>query len=249
VRAMRITIVSDIHSNLAALEAVLHHAEDRRAIEGVWSMGDVVGYGPQPNEVIALLAGHAALGVTGNHDLAATGQIDTNEFNGDAATACAWNAAALSVESAEFLRALPEVTSPPAWNCVLCHGSLRDPAWEYMATEEAALAQFELMETPWSFVGHTHIPLVIEMDAAGELHAQKPESGETVPLAGRRLIVNPGGVGQPRDGDPRAPYAILDTQEQTVEFWRVSYAIGDTQRHMQDAGLPARLIRRLAVGR
>jgi len=246
---MRIAVVSDIHSNVAALEAVLRHAEGRHALGGLWSLGDVVGYGPQPNEVIALLAGQPSLCVSGNHDLAASGQIDSNEFNGDAATACAWTATELTSDSGAYLQSLPQIVTNPDGNCVLCHGSLRDPIWEYMLSEEAALAQFELMEVPWSFVGHTHIPLVIEMDAAGDLQARRPESGDAIPLKGRRLILNPGGVGQPRDGDPRASYAILDTEAQAIEYWRVPYEIERTQRRMAEAGLPVRLIDRLAVGR
>lgn len=246
---MRITVVSDIHSNLAALDAVLRHAADRQGLQAVWSLGDVVGYGPQPNEVISRLTEHSAAGVSGNHDLAASGAIDTAEFNGDAAVACAWNAAQLSRESNGYLHELPAVTSPSDSRCVLCHGSLRDPTWEYMVTEEAAQAQFALMEVPYSFVGHTHIPLAIEMTADGVLHARRPESGDSVPLEGRRLILNPGGVGQPRDGDPRACYAILDTEAQAVEFWRVPYPIEETQQLMSAAGLPIHLIQRLSVGR
>jgi len=246
---MRIAIVSDIHSNLAALDAVLRHAEGRHALDAVWSLGDVVGYGPQPNEVIVMLAKHSAVGVSGNHDLAAGGKIDTDEFNGDAAVACAWNAAAMTAKSLGFLRSLPEIATPPAGGCVLCHGSLRDPTWEYMVTEDAALAQFALMEVSWSFVGHTHIPLAIEMTEDGQLHARKPENGDTESLQGRRLILNPGGVGQPRDGDPRACYAILDTDAQTTEFWRVPYPVEDTQKMMAAAGLPVRLIQRLSAGR
>jgi predicted phosphodiesterase len=246
---MRVTVVSDVHSNLAALDSVLRHARDQRALDAVWSLGDLVGYGPQPNEVIARLAEHSALSVSGNHDLAASGRIDTADFNGDAAIACAWNAAELNEDSSGYLGALPEIASPSNATCVLCHGSLRDPTWEYMVTEDAAQAQFALMEVPWSFVGHTHIPLAIEMTKDGNLHARRPDSGDKIPLMGRRLILNPGGVGQPRDGDPRACYAILDTDTQTVEFWRVPYPVEKTQNLMSQAGLPIRLIQRLAVGR
>jgi predicted phosphodiesterase len=245
---MRIAIVSDVHSNLPALDAVLRHAEKERALDSVWSLGDVVGYGPQPNEVIGRLTEHAVSAVSGNHDLAASGQIGTDEFNGDAAIACAWNAAKLTENSSGFLSGLPSVVTPPE-QCVFCHGSLRDPTWEYMVTEEAAEAQFELMQVSWSFVGHTHIPLTIERLANGQIRARKPESGDTIQLKDRRLILNPGGVGQPRDGDPRASYAIFDTEEEVVRFWRVPYPIEETQKLMSVAGLPRRLIERLSVGR
>jgi predicted phosphodiesterase len=246
---MRIAILSDVHSNLAALESVLHDAESRNALDAVWSLGDFVGYGPQPNEVIALLAGHAFVGVSGNHDLAAIGAMDTSEFNPDAAAANAMNSMALTPESRHFLRTLPEVAPQSETNCVLCHGSLRSPAWEYVVTEDAALAQFERMETPWSFVGHTHIPLIIEMLENGELEAVRPEHEQITELEGRRLILNPGGVGQPRDGDPRAAYAIFDTEVSALQFLRVPYPIEETQALMAAAQMPPRLIRRLAVGR
>lgn len=246
---MRIAIVSDVHSNLAALEAVLQHADKQNALDAVWLLGDCVGYGPQPNEVIALLARQSMLGVIGNHDLAVIGAMDTSDFNPAAALAAAWNAGALSDESRQFLASLPAIATPTDAECVLCHGSLRAPAWEYLVSEEAARAQFEQMTVPWSFVGHTHIPLIIEQTEDGEVFGDHPENGTLVDLEGRRLILNPGGVGQPRDGDPRSPYAVLDTEQQTVQFWRVPYPIGKTQTLMETAGLPERLIERLAQGR
>lgn len=246
---VRIAVVSDVHSNLAALEAVLQHAEKRRALDAVWSLGDCVGYGPQPNEVIALLARQTLLGVSGNHDLAVIGALDTSDFNPAAAAAAAWNAGALTDDSRQFLALLPAITTSTDAECVLCHGSLRAPAWEYLVTEEAARAQFEQMTVPWSFVGHTHIPLIIEQTEDGELLGERPESGTLVSLQGRRLILNPGGVGQPRDGDPRAAYAILDIEAQTVQFWRVPYPIRRTQALMETAGLPEGLIARLRKGR
>jgi predicted phosphodiesterase len=246
---MRIAVVSDVHSNLAALEAVLRHAEERQALDAVWSLGDFVGYGPQPNEVIAMLARQSLVGVAGNHDLAVTGAIDTSEFNANAAAAAAWNAAAMTGESRQFLSTLPQIATADAADCVLCHGSLRSPTWEYLVTEEGARAQFALMTVPWSFVGHTHIPLIIELDAGGGVSGERPDSGTRINLRDRRLILNPGGVGQPRDGDPRSAYAILDTSDQTVEFWRVSYAIEQTQALMSGAGLPSPLIERLSYGR
>lgn len=247
---MRIAVLSDVHANLAALEAVLKHAEARKGLDFVWSLGDFVGYGPQPNEILSLLRRYPLSGVAGNHDRAATGAIGTSDFNEDAAIANVWNARQLNEASAEFLRDLPEVLLDQAAQAVCCHGSLRFPLWEYLYTDEAALAQFERMTTPYSFVGHTHVPLVIEeFDGRGGLDAFQPGDGECVELGERRLILNPGGVGQPRDGDPRAAYALLDTDAQTATFFRVAYAIEKTQALMIDAGLPVRLIARLSVGR
>jgi predicted phosphodiesterase len=247
---MRIAVVSDVHANLAALEAVLRHAEARNGLDAIWSLGDFVGYGPQPNEILDLLRRYPLVGVAGNHDRAATGAIDTSEFNEAAAIANAWNAHQLSDESAAFLRELPEVVLEPDAAIVCCHGSLRFPIWEYMYTDDAALAQFERMTTPYSFVGHTHIPLVVrEVGSVRGLEAFQPNDGEVVGLGKERLILNPGGVGQPRDGDPRAAYALLDTQEQTVSYFRVAYEIEKTQALMRAAGLPPRLIKRLSAGR
>jgi diadenosine tetraphosphatase ApaH/serine/threonine PP2A family protein phosphatase len=246
---MRIAIVSDVHANLAALQAVLRHAEGQRALDAVWSLGDFVGYGPQPNQVIALLRELPLVAVSGNHDLAATGAMDTSDFNEDAAAANRWNASQLTVGNAAFLRELPATVERDDERMVLCHGSLRWPAWEYVITEEAARAQFQRMQVPWSFVGHTHIPLVIEEAEDGEILADAPRDGEAIALGDRRLILNPGGVGQPRDGDPRAAYAVLDTGAGRVEFYRVPYPIRETQTLMEAAGLPVRLIRRLEHGR
>jgi predicted phosphodiesterase len=245
---MRIAVVSDVHANLAALRAVLDDADRRRGLDGVWCLGDCVGYGPQPNEVLALLRQYQLTAVSGNHDLAAVGAIDTDEFNPAAAAASRWGAERLSGDSLQFLESLTPVVSDEQTQIVFCHGSLRSPAWEYVISEEAAQAHFDLMELPWSFVGHTHIPLVIEDRKRGGLRARRIRDGDRIVLRERRLILNPGGVGQPRDGDPRASYGILDTDAETVEFHRVPYPIAETQALMQAAGLPESLIRRLERG-
>jgi diadenosine tetraphosphatase ApaH/serine/threonine PP2A family protein phosphatase len=245
---VRITIVSDVHANLAALEAVLQHAEQRQALDEVWALGDLVGYGPQPGECLARLRGYPLYAVIGNHDLAAVGGMDTRDFNPDAAAANAWTAKQLSKEDSAFLSALPETLVRDGITMV--HGSLRHPVWEYIFTEDAAIGQFELQETPYSFVGHTHVPMVFE-EVPGR---RKPiiwplSDGDVLELRERRLIVNPGGVGQPRDGDPRTAYAVYDADERTVSVFRLPYDIERTQQLMEQAGLPERLIRRLSYGR
>jgi len=245
---VRIAVLSDVHANLAALRYVLDDAERLGALDGVWSLGDFVGYGPQPNEVLALLRTYQLKAVSGNHDLAAVGAIDTDDFNPAAAAASRWGAETLTDDNVAFLSGLQPILHDPETRVVCCHGSLRWPAWEYVLSEEAALAQFELMDVPWSFVGHTHIPLVIEERPDGDLRARHLSHGDSVKLGDRRLILNPGGVGQPRDGDPRASYAILDTAAATVELHRVAYPIAETQALMQAAGLPETLIRRLERG-
>lgn len=247
---MRIAVISDVHANLAALEAVLQHAERALALDAVWALGDLVGYGPQPHDCLRLLREQQLTAVPGNHDLAAVGEIDTSAFNPAAATANHWTAGQLTADDVAFLRGLPRTLVVEPFS--LAHGSLHDPLWEYVLTQLAARHQFAAMTTAYSFVGHTHIPLVIE-EAAGPGEAVgpivEPRSGEVVVLGGTRLILNPGSVGQPRDRDPRAAYAIHDDAAGTVVFQRVEYDIVRTQRAMSDAGLPAPLIARLAAGR
>ncbi len=227
---------------------VLRHAEERRALDEVWSMGDLVGYGPRPGECLALMRRYTLHTVTGNHDLAAVGGMDTTAFNPEAAAANAWTAGVLTEEDAAFLRALPEVLVRDS--LTLVHGSLRLPVWEYLFSSEPAIEHFKLQQTPYSFVGHTHLPMVFEEVPNRRQPIIWPLSdGDVLELGERRLIINPGGLGQPRDGDPRAAYAIYDTDERTVSLFRVAYDIEATQRAMSAAGLPERLIRRLSFGR
>ena len=247
---MRIAVLSDIHANLAALEAVLAHAEAQQALDEVWALGDLVGYGPRPSESLALLREQPLRAVAGNHDLAAIGAIGTEEFNPAAATANHWTARQLSEDDVSFLAGLDRTIVDAPFS--LAHGSLRDPVWEYVITTIAALHQFAAMTTPYSFVGHTHVPLAISerggRDATlGPVLA--PADGETVTLDDVRLIINPGSVGQPRDGDPRASYAVYDSDERRVRFHRVEYDIARTQREMAAAKLPSTLISRLSAGR
>jgi diadenosine tetraphosphatase ApaH/serine/threonine PP2A family protein phosphatase len=245
---VRITLVSDVHANLSALEAVLQDAEQHNALDELWALGDLVGYGPQPAECLALLRKYPFHTVTGNHDLAAVGGMDTSDFNPEAAAANAWTAKQLSKEDAEYLSGLPEVLIRDGITMV--HGSLRRPVWEYIFGEDAAAAQFDRQETPYSLVGHTHVPMVFEEVPGRRRPIVWPLShGDVLELRERRLIVNPGGVGQPRDGDPRAAYGIYDADERTISVYRIPYDIERTQEAMKEAGLPERLITRLSYGR
>ena len=245
---MRAAIVSDVHSNLAALEAVLAHAESLNALDQVWALGDLVGYGPQPSECLARLRQYDFRSVAGNHDLAVVGAIDTSDFNPAAATANHWTADRIGDVEREYLRTLPKNLTIDGISLV--HGSLRDPVWEYMYSIDAAVAQFANMKTRFSLVGHTHVPLVFEEARDGQDPGYRQiENGETIELGDRRLILNPGGVGQPRDGDARSAYAVFDSNARTLSFYRVPYDIERTQALMAEAGLPARLISRLSRGR
>ncbi len=246
--AMRIALLADVHSNLVALRAVLDHAEARRPVDGLWLLGDTVGYGPQPNECIALLRRYPQEAVVGNHDLAALGQIDTSSFNPWAAAAAEWTAAALDHDSRAYLSAQPEVKQIGDWTLV--HGTLRDPVVEYLYTSEAALAHLRLQTTRFGLVGHTHVPAIAMLEGEDRVRFDATPDGTIVELDGAgRTVMNPGGVGQPRDGDPRAAYALYDSDAGSVAFHRVPYDIVATQRAMERAGLPRPLIDRLSFGR
>lgn len=239
-------LLSDIHSNLEALCAVIDDAGGREAIDEVWCLGDMVGYGPDPNACLDVLLGMEHVMVAGNHDLAAVGRLSLAEFNPYAAAACRWTGGQLTPAHRETLAALPlrEERGP----FTLVHGSPRNPAWEYVTSARQAMACLEDVDTPCCLVGHTHLSMVFRLTDGG-MAGERARPGQVVSLAGERLVLNPGGVGQPRDGDPRACYAIYDTDEESVEFRRVPYDIGATQRKMREAGLPGYLAERLTYGR
>ena len=243
---MRIAILADIHSNLEALEAVLRHAEGPGPLDRVWCLGDLVGYGAEPGACIARLREYEHACVLGNHDLAALGRMGVEEFNPVAAQAALWTRQQLSEDDRAYLQSLPLVTKEGDFTLV--HGSLRWPQWEYLLSSEAAAEQFRRQETPCSLVGHSHVPFVALEAAAGPPLLAPLSDGDVVEIGERRLILNPGGVGQPRDGDPRASYALYETGERTVTLHRVEYDVASAQRKIRDAGLPSYLADRLAHG-
>ncbi|HET7676348.1 MAG TPA: metallophosphoesterase family protein [Candidatus Limnocylindrales bacterium] len=239
---MRIAVLSDIHGNVPALAAVLAALAPYDAI---WQLGDIVGYGPEPDAVVARLRDEGALGVCGNHDAAALGRIDADWFNDDARTAVLWSAGQLSESSRAWLAELPERHVEAGFTLV--HGSPRDPVWEYLYSTPVARANLDAFETRHCLVGHTHVPLVFR-EEDGVLETLAPSDGSTLSLDGRRTMINPGSVGQPRDGDPRASALLIDTEAATVTWRRVEYDVAETQRLMRQAGLPPRLIERLSHG-
>jgi len=236
----RILLISDVHGNLLALEAVLAAAGP---VDGIWVMGDTVGYGPDPSDVLALLREKGARMVAGNHDLAVATGRGLEAFNPHAAEAARIHRGWLTAEERDGLALLPLTLEQGAFT--LCHGSLRDPIWEYVFTAHQADASIELAPTPHVCNGHTHVPALYRKDARV---AQVPfREGRPVTLEGR-MLVNPGSVGQPRDGDPRAAYAVLETDGGTIELARSSYDVDETQRRIRSRGLPGILADRLAVG-
>jgi diadenosine tetraphosphatase ApaH/serine/threonine PP2A family protein phosphatase len=241
---MRVAVVSDIHSNLHALEAVLA-AIEVEAPDELWCLGDLVGYGSRPNECCALMAERADVCLAGNHDLAVRGTIDLEEFGGDARIAAKWTRKVLEPGAKELLDRLePEGF---AHGVALYHGSARDPIWEYVLGDEAASATLELAYSPLVLVGHSHVALQV-VQSGDDLTGGVAAAGAEVKLEGVRALLNPGSVGQPRDGDPRAAYLLLDLDAHHATFRRVEYDVERTQREMREAGLPEMLAGRLELG-
>ena len=240
---MRIAVLSDVHGNLPALEAIL---DALKPYDAIWQLGDIVGYGPQPDEVVARLAAEAARGVRGNHDSAAIGELETSSFNEDARAAVEWTAERIQPQTRQWLAALPLVSVEAQFTLV--HGSPRDPTWEYVYSAGIARANMKEFETTHCLVGHTHIPLVFRERRGGGVETAIARADATMTTRGSRLIANPGSVGQPRDGDPRASAMVVDTDAKTLAWHRVEYPIKQTQRLMAQRGLPPRLAARLQYG-
>jgi predicted phosphodiesterase len=239
---MRIAVLSDIHGNLPALEAVLAAL---RPFDAIWQLGDVVGYGPQPNEVVALLASEHALGVRGNHDSAAVGELETDAFNDDARAAIEWTMGQLTDSTRQWLTDLDRRRELDGFTLV--HGSPRDPTWEYVYAVSIARANMSRFPTTHCLVGHTHVPLVYRQ-SGNKVEPWVPGNGSRLELDERRALINPGSVGQPRDGDRRASAMLLDTEQMSAEWRRVEYPIDGVQEMMEQAGLPRRLVARLSHG-
>lgn len=305
---MRVLVISDIHANLVALESVLADADGKYDV--IWCLGDVVGYGPRPNECIQIVQERAATCVIGNHDWAALNRpgINVDDFNPHARQAVLWTQSELTQASRAFLDGLSDqpVRPLPAESLLLTHASPREPVWEYILTPSLALQNFAAFDEQLCLVGHTHKPAIfqwtllsqgepqvaavdegegaLEVDPAPDDHVRggadnggpdnggadnfgadngddsprtatvaylQPQAGVSVhlrPSPSQRLILNPGSVGQPRDNDARAAYAILDLDRYTWRAERVAYPVELTQSQMRAAGLPRRLIDRLSFG-
>ncbi|MFC2071618.1 metallophosphoesterase family protein [Chloroflexota bacterium] len=243
---MRYAIIGDIHANLAAFTAVLDDIEHLGGVEKVWCLGDVVGYGPDPHECIKLLRQTNHVCVAGNHDWAAIGKVDTAKLNPDAAAACHWTTQQLDSADVEYLGNLPLVIEDGDFTLV--HGSPREPIWEYMISISLAKENFTCFKSQFCLVGHSHVPMVFNYDEDGMCSSRQFLASVRLALGRDRLIINPGGVGQPRDGDPQASYAIYDSETRLVRLYRVAYDVHSTQDKMAKCGLPMRLVARLSHG-
>jgi diadenosine tetraphosphatase ApaH/serine/threonine PP2A family protein phosphatase len=241
---MRVGLLSDIHANLPALQAVLSELDAMVHVDALWVTGDTVGYGADPSDVIALLRDRGAMLVQGNHDRAVATGEGLDWFHDQAAVAARLHTKWLSAEERDFLGGLP--LTPTIGRFTLCHGSIRDPLWEYVTSASAAAASLEQATTPFACNGHTHVP-ALYVEEHGAVRVTPPRTGVPHPLAPRAML-NPGSVGQPRDGDPRAAYAVLNTDDGTATFYRASYAIADAQRRIRARGLPEMFADRLAMG-
>jgi diadenosine tetraphosphatase ApaH/serine/threonine PP2A family protein phosphatase len=239
---MRIAVISDVHSNVLALDAVLAHVG---SVDAIWHLGDIVGYGPDPDAVVDRLASAGAIGVRGNHDSAAIGGDEIDWFNADARAAMEWTRKAIAPATKAWLQALPHRREEADFTMV--HGSPLDPTWEYVTTTTAARDNLRAINTTHGLNGHTHVPIAFSLD--GERVGQvAPSADPGAALDGPRLLLNPGSVGQPRDGDPRASCLVLDLAARRATWSRVGYDIDSVQARMRAARLPHRLIERLSHG-
>jgi predicted phosphodiesterase len=239
---VRVAVLSDIHANLVALDAVLASIG---SVDAIWHLGDVVGYGPEPDAVVARLTEVGAIGVRGNHDAVALGGDEIDWFNPDARAAIEWTRDRIGDTTRDWLAGLPERHTADPFSFV--HGSLREPLWEYIVSVPIARANLALLTTPIGLFGHTHLPMVFA-ERDGAIEQIEPADGSTFSLAGRKALVNPGSVGQPRDGIPTACHLEIDTEAERCTWRRTAYDIGAVQEAMRDAGLPDRLVQRLAYG-
>ena len=242
---MRILVISDIHANYTALEAVLN---DAGTVDETWCLGDMVGYGPDPNAVVEQVRELTHLTcILGNHDVAVIGRMPFEAFNGDARRSLVWTEKVMTADNIDFMRTLPQIAKVRG-DVTMAHGSPRDPIWEYVLNTLSARLNFDHFDTPYCFVGHSHAQAMFQLNEKNDrVTLEITTPGDVIPLT-PRCILNPGSVGQPRDRDPRAAYAIYDSKTQTWEARRVDYNIPEVQERIRQAGLPEKHAVRLSEG-
>jgi predicted phosphodiesterase len=239
----RIALISDVHGNLPAFQATLR-AIDEEGVDGIWCLGDLVGYGAQPNECVELAAKTVDLCLIGNHDLVVIDRLEISDFSANAAAAAEWTKEVLADDARAYLEKLEPLDE--AQPLGLYHASPRDPVWEYVLGDEAAAAAFALTTAPLVLIGHSHVAL--EISNGDDLRGGQAPAGTELELGRLRRLLNPGSVGQPRDGDPRAAWLEIDIAAARATFRRTDYPVERTQDEMREAGLPEALAARLAFG-
>jgi diadenosine tetraphosphatase ApaH/serine/threonine PP2A family protein phosphatase len=245
---VRVAAITDIHANLPALEAVLK-AIDEAGAEEIWCLGDVVGYGGDPNACAQLVGERCSVCLAGNHDLAVLGELRIGAFSEAAAEAVVWTRGHVSERTLDFLRDLQPAGRQG--DVGLFHASPRDPVWEYVLSAEQADACLDVQEERIALIGHSHASLFFVRPAGrqhGGIRGAQASDGTLLDLSHGRWLVNPGSVGQPRDGDPRAAWLELDTGEETARFRRIPYDIERAAGSITAADLPGRLASRLYIG-
>jgi diadenosine tetraphosphatase ApaH/serine/threonine PP2A family protein phosphatase len=245
---MTALVISDVHANLEALEAVLADVAGQ-GYDELWFLGDIVGYGPDPNACVERVRGLSpSVWLAGNHDWAALGKLNLDAFNPEARLAAEWTGAELTAENRAFLDSLLPQGEDAARHLDFVHGSPRHPLWEYILDAGVAAASFEAFDGPLCFFGHTHIPVAYAEGVDG-VERVRPQGGMALALdQAARWLLNPGSVGQPRDGDPRAAYGLMDLRARTFQLQRVEYDVEAVQAKILAAGLPPRLAARLKFG-
>jgi predicted phosphodiesterase len=242
---MHIALLSDVHGNLPAFEAVIADI-DAEGVDEIWCLGDLVGYGAEPDACVELARERCDLCLAGNHDLVVTGEIDIADFSSSAAAAAQWTRDNIGAEALEFLRGLkPQLDGREIG---LYHASPRDPVWEYVLSSWQADECMDLMEARVAAIGHSHVALLFHRTGEGEVEGAPAGGGLERDLSEGEWLINPGGVGQPRDGDPRAAWLLLDTKGWRAEWRRVEYPIERAASAIEEAGLPAVLAQRLFTG-
>lgn len=242
---MKVLLITDIHSNFEALSAVLSSAAGR--YEEVWCLGDVVGYGPEPRKALQRVRDLQPVIVAGNHDRGATGKLDLREFSSGAADALERHRTQLTPGDRQWLDALPLVLSRESFT--LCHGSLTDPVWGYILSARDAVQTMNTAKTRVVLTGHTHVTAVWHRDDSGEVSLLPVAYGEEMSLRDGSFVLNPGSLGQPRDGNPAARYAILDTTRRSIVFEREKYPVKRVMKKMRAQGYPASSVERYGLGR
>jgi diadenosine tetraphosphatase ApaH/serine/threonine PP2A family protein phosphatase len=245
---LRAAVITDIHSNLPALEALLGEI-GKAGVDEVWCLGDVVGYGADPDACADLVRERCDLCLAGNHDLAVLGGLDISKFSEAAAEAVEWTRANVADRTLEFLRELEPAGLREGVG--LFHASPRDPVWEYVLSIEQADDCMDVQPERIALIGHSHVSLYFtrpDHEERGDTHGAQMGDGARLDLGRGTWLVNPGSAGQPRDGDPRAAWLELDTEEQAARFHRVDYEIGRAASAISAAGLPERLAERLQTG-